>query len=113
MADLGTLFKLPPELRIYVYSYALGCHNKKVHVVPILRRKPRPEVVRQRIAYHNQRAAEGRARKPVAVKNALLYVSKHISHEACAVLYGEYEFRLLTGSFITSARTSSTYATCK
>lgn len=96
MAGLGILFKLPPELRIQVYNYTLGCHNEKVHVIPTLRRKPTPEAIRGRVMYLNQRIAEGRPRKPVSVKNALLYVSEHVSHEACAVLYGEYKFILTT-----------------
>jgi hypothetical protein len=48
----------------------------------------------KRIEKLNLRAAEGRPSKPVAVKNALLYVSKHISEEACPVLYGGHKFRV-------------------
>jgi hypothetical protein len=38
----------------------------------------------------------GHAFKPVAVKNSLIYVSKQISEEACAVLYGGHKFKLRT-----------------
>ena len=96
MAGLGTLSTLPPELRIQIYNYVLANEGEEIHVVPTIHPKLSEDQERQRIMRLNRRAAEGRPRKRVAVKNAILYVSKAISEEACAVLYGGYKFRLGT-----------------
>lgn len=79
MSGLGTLFTLPPELRIQIYDYVLLERIEEILVVPTIHRKLSEEAKRQRILRLNRLAAEGRAFKPVAVKNSLLYVSKQIS----------------------------------
>jgi hypothetical protein len=96
MSGLGTLCKLPLELRIQIYDYVLLEKNEKILVVPTIHRKLSEEAKRQRILRLNRLAAKGRAFKPVAVKNSLLYVSKQISEEACAVLYDGHKFKLRT-----------------
>jgi hypothetical protein len=92
MAGLGTLSKLPLELRIQIYTYVLIDKNE-ISVVPTIPRKLSDEAERQRITRIKRRAAEGHSRKRVAVKNSLLYVSKQMSDEACAVLYGGHKFK--------------------
>jgi len=97
MAALGAFSKLPPELRIQIYNYVLLDGDEEIHAVPTIRRKMSKEAARKRIELVNRRAAEGRPlQKPVAAKNAILYVSKQISDEACAVLYGDAKFMLGT-----------------
>ena len=96
MSGLGTLSKLPPELRIQIFSYALCGKNDEISVAPNIHRKLPEESERQLIFRQTHHAAEGRPSKPVAVKNSLLYVSKQVSHEACQVLYGDYKFKLAT-----------------
>lgn len=94
MSGLGTLSKMPPELRIQIYNYVLLNKNEEINLVPTIHSKCSKQAERQRILRLDRLAAEGRAFKPVAVKNSLLYVSKHISHEAGAVLYGGQKFKL-------------------
>jgi hypothetical protein len=96
MSGLGTLSTLPPELRIQIYNYVLLDKNEEIKVDLTMRRKPSHQAERQRILRLKRLAAEGRAFKPVAVENSLLYVSKRISNEACAVLYGGHKFKLRT-----------------
>lgn len=96
MSGLGTLSTLPPELRIQIYGYVLLDENDEIEVVPTIRGKLSEEAKRPRIARLNHLAGGGRAFKLVALKNSLLYVSKQISHEACAVLYGGHKFELRT-----------------
>jgi hypothetical protein len=96
MSGLGTLSKLPPELRIQIYDYVLLEKNEEILVVPTIHRKLSEQAEHQRILRLNRLAAEGRAFRPVAVKNSLLYVSKQISEETCAVLYDGHKFKLRT-----------------
>jgi len=96
MSGLGTLSTLPPELRIQIYNYVLLDENEEMNVDLTMRRKLSHQAERQRILRLKRLAAEGRAFKPVAEKNSLLYVSKRISHEACEVLYGGHKFKLRT-----------------
>jgi len=96
MSGLGTLSKLPPELRIQIYSYALFDTNEETRRVLTIHRKLSEEAERRRILCLNRHAAEGRPSKPVALKNSLLYVSKQISQEACQVLYSGHEFKFAT-----------------
>jgi len=79
MAGLGTLSTLPPELRIQIYNYVLANEGEGIHVVPTIHPKLSEDQERQRIMRLNRRAAEDRPHKRVAVKNAILYVSKAIS----------------------------------
>jgi hypothetical protein len=98
MTGLGTFSKLPPELRIQIYNYALFDGDEEIHAVPTIRRKMSKEAARKRIELLNRGATEGRPmKKPVAAKNAILYVSKQISDEACAVLYSgaKFEFGII------------------